>query len=122
MIDNLYMSATVYDCDGIIAASFVGDYETLRNVFAASVDDKHCPPYFQKRIHDGFVKITDYQLIVSQKIVSDDKWVYPCIPVSDLVLPFDVFIRGDFGGDEPLGALLEYAFEYRRKSEEEQHG
>lgn len=122
MMDGLYLSANVYDVDGILAAAFVGDYATLKEVFATSCDDKHCPPYYQKRIHDGFVKITDYQLIISDNIVPLVAYAPEDVVMSDLVLPFTQFIRGDFDGDEPLGAVLECAFEYRREFEENKNG
>lgn len=90
MIDGLYLSANVYDCDGILATSFVGDYATLQKIFETSVDDKHCPPYYQERVMRGFVKIVDMQMIVRDSL--DTSYFNTGVP--SYSIPFMCFISG----------------------------
>lgn len=100
MEDALIVNAVVFDSDGIMCSSFMGDVDYLHDVYVASFEE--CPNRCVEKVRNGYVLFDHMQVIVDEKIVLEFK--------DFVTLPFADFIADSYGDNFKLQSVEDTKF------------
>lgn len=86
-MDNaLIANAVVFDSDGIMCSSFMGDIDYLHDVYVASFDE--CPNRYVDKVRNGRILFDNFQVVVNDEVVLSTPLV--------VELGFSDFIESDY--------------------------